>query len=307
MPGPAPLPDQNGRALSRDELAIVRRAYARQMLAIFGVDNPAIEAAFAAVPREAFLGPAPWTASSPFTGYRPLSGRDPVVLYQDLLIALDPARGVNNGSPSLHAKLLDALAPKPGEHVVHVGVGSGYYSAILAQLVGPTGRVTAVEFDAALAERAKTFLSRRGNVRVVHGDGARWPETPADGGYVNFAVSRPADRWIERLAPGGRLVFPLGVPGPQSANSGGRHSDRGAALRIERRGGAYVARAVSTAYFVCAEGEFEADPEALERLRAAFEAGGIDTVRSLIWKRPALSDRCWFAGKDWALSRGETP
>ena len=49
MPEPAPLPDENGRALSRDELAIVRRAYARQMLAILGVDNPAIEAAYAAV------------------------------------------------------------------------------------------------------------------------------------------------------------------------------------------------------------------------------------------------------------------
>ena len=66
MPEPAPLPDQNGRAFSRDELAIVRRAYARQMLAILGVDNPPIEAAYAAVPREAFLGPPPWTASSPF-------------------------------------------------------------------------------------------------------------------------------------------------------------------------------------------------------------------------------------------------
>ena len=81
------------------------------------------------------------------------------MLYQDLVIALDPARGVNNGSPSLHAKLLEALGPKPGEHIVHVGAGAGYYSAILAELVGPTGRVTAVEFDAALAERAKTLLS----------------------------------------------------------------------------------------------------------------------------------------------------
>jgi len=104
MPEPAPLPDQTGRAFSRDELAIVR-AYARQMLAILGVDNPPIEAAYAAVPREAFLGPAPWTASSPFTGYRPLSGRDPVVLDQDLVVALDPARGVNNppgAAPEAH-------------------------------------------------------------------------------------------------------------------------------------------------------------------------------------------------------------
>jgi protein-L-isoaspartate(D-aspartate) O-methyltransferase len=133
------------------------------------------------------------------------------------------------------------------------------------------------------------------------------PETPADRVHVSFAVARPADCWIEGLSPGGRLGFPLGVPGPQRPNCGGRHSDRGAALRIERRGDAYAARAISVAYFVCAEGEFEADPEEVERLRAAFEAGGLDTVRSLIWKRPALSDRCWFAGEDWALSGDETP
>jgi protein-L-isoaspartate(D-aspartate) O-methyltransferase len=306
MPAPSPLPDENGRAFSREELAVVRRAYARQMLATLGVDNPAIEAAFAAVPREAFLGPPPWTASSPFTGYRPLSGRDPVVLYQDLLIALDRPAGPTT-HPSLHAKLLEALAPRPGERIVHVGAGAGHYSAILAELVGPAGQVTAVEFDAGLAERAESFLSGRTNVRVICGDGARWPEIPADGVYVNFAMARPADRWIEGLAAGGRLVFPLGVPGPQRPNSGSRHSDRGAALRIERRGDAYAARAVSTAYFVCAEGEIEADPEEVERLRAAFEAGGLDTVRSLIWKRPALSDRCWFAGEDWALSGDETP
>jgi protein-L-isoaspartate(D-aspartate) O-methyltransferase len=241
MPEPAPLPDQNGRAFSRDELAIVRRAYARQMLAILGVDNPPIEAAYAAVPREAFLGPAPWTASSPFTGYRPLSGRDPVVLYQNLLIALDPARGVNNGSPSLHAKLLEALGPKPGEHIVHVGAGAGYYSAILAELVGPAGQVTAVEFDTALAARAESFLFGRGNVRVVHGDGARWPETATDGVYVNFAVSRPADRWIEGLSPGGRLVFPLGVPGPSgrippagTATAARRSGSNGAATPMRR-------------------------------------------------------------------------
>jgi protein-L-isoaspartate(D-aspartate) O-methyltransferase len=96
MPAPSPPPDDNDRAFSPAELAVARRAYARQMTASLGVDNPAIEAAYAAAPLEAFLGPPPWTASSPFTGYRPLSGSDPVVLYQDLLIALDPARGVNN-------------------------------------------------------------------------------------------------------------------------------------------------------------------------------------------------------------------
>ena len=114
---------------------MARRAYARQMLAILRLDNRAIEAAFAAVPREAFLGPPPWTVSSPFAGYRPLAGADPVILYQDLAVALDPARGVNN-QPGLHAQLLKALGPKPCERVVHVGAGAGSYSAI----VGRAGR-----------------------------------------------------------------------------------------------------------------------------------------------------------------------
>ena len=235
---------------------------------------------------------------------RPSPAR-PVMLYQDWSLR-SIRRAASTTRPSLHAKLLKALAPKPGEHVLHIGAGAGCYSAILAELVGSSGQVTAVEFDAALAERARTFLSGRSNVRIVHSDGARWPETSADGVYVNFAVARPADRWIEGLVAGGRLVFPLGVPGSQRPDSSGRHSDRGAALRIERRGDGHAARAVSTAYFVCAEGEFEADPEEVERLRVAFDAGGLDTVCSLIWKRPALSDRCWFAGKDWALSGDET-
>ena len=205
------------------------------MLAVLGVDNPAIEAAFAAVPREHFLGPPPWTASSPFGGSRPLPARPGHALPGSGHRARSGARRQQR-PPVAARQTARGARPKPGEHIVHIGAGAGYYSAILAELVGSSGQVTAVEFDAALAERARTFLSGRSNVRIVHSDGARWPETSADGVYVNFAVARPADRWIEGLAAGGRLVFPLGVPGPQRPDSGGRHSDRGAALRIERRG-----------------------------------------------------------------------
>ena len=293
---------------SQAERVVVRRAFARQMLAIAGVENAAVAAAFAAVPREAFLGPPPWTTALPLVGYHVLSGSDPVVLYQDLVITLDPARGVNNGSPSLHARLLDALGPKPGEHIIHIGAGAGYYTALLAELVGPSGRVTAVEFDAALAERARASLCDRGNVQVIIGDGACWPQAQADGVYVNFAVARPADRWIEGLAPGGRLIFPLGVPGPRQPNLGGRHADRGAVLRIERRGEGYGARAIMPAYFVCAEGgSTEVAADELVRLRAAFDGGGIDRVRSLIWKQPAPPDCSWFASETWALCQDDTP
>ena len=147
---------------------MVRRAYARQMLAILGVDNRAIEAAFAAASREAFLGPPPWTASSPFGGYRPLPGVDPVVLYQDWSLRSN-RRAASTTAPVAARQTFEALAPKPGERIVHVGAGAGYYSAILAELVGPAGQVTAVEFDAALAE---SFLSGRTTVRVICDDGA---------------------------------------------------------------------------------------------------------------------------------------
>ena len=284
---------------------MVRRAYARQMLAIVGVDSPAIEAAYAVVPREVFLGPPPWTASSRYGAHR-LAGADPVVLYQDLVIALDSARGVNNGSPSLHAKFLEALAPKLGEHIVHVGVSAGYYRADPggAGRPGWPGHGGRVRRGAGRAGQVPSFRPpQRARRPWRRGALAR------DAGRRGLCQFRrvPAGRSLDRgLAPSGRLVFPLGVPGPKRANSGGRHSDRAAALRIERRGDAYAARAVSAADFVCAVGEFEADAEEVERLRAAFDAGGLDTVRSLIWKRPSPFGRCWFAGsKDWALCRDE--
>ncbi|GGC50790.1 protein-L-isoaspartate O-methyltransferase family protein [Chelatococcus reniformis] len=285
------------------ELALARRAYARQMLAIAGIENAAIARGLAAVSREAFVGDPPWRVSTAFGTDQPLAGTDPVVLYQDVVVALDAARGVNNGSPSLHAKLLDALGPRAGDHVVHIGAGTGYYSAILAELVGPAGQVTAVEVDPALARRATAALSGRTNVRVVCGDGAVWPQTPVDGIYVNFGVIRPADPWIEHLVPDGRLVFWLGGPGPERPAMGGRHSDRGAALCVQRQARGRAARAVSPAYFVCAEGGLAAHDEAqIAALARAFGGGGLDRVRSLVWKRPIRPDRCWFAGNDWALS-----
>ena len=173
------------RRANERELAIVRRAYARQMLASVGVtDNPALENAFAAVPRERFIGPPPWHMSHG-GAYAVLTSSDPTVVYQDVLIALAPERGVNNGSPSLHAHWLNALGPRPGERVVHIGAGTGYYTAILAQLVGPAGQVLAVEYDPILAERAAGNLADQPSVTVVKGDGAEWPCEPVHCIYVN--------------------------------------------------------------------------------------------------------------------------
>ena len=89
------------------------------------------------------------------------------------MIGIAPERNLNNGQPSLHAALIAAAAPQPKENVVHVGAGVGYYTAILAELVGAAGTVTAIEFDAELAARATANFARTPHVRAVHGDGTR--------------------------------------------------------------------------------------------------------------------------------------
>lgn len=101
------------------DLATIRRAYARQMLAVAGIaGDPALEDAFAAVPRERFLGPPPWrVVAAHGGGYRDLPSSDPVLAYQDINFALVAERGVNNGSPSLHARWLHHAGLKKGSRV----------------------------------------------------------------------------------------------------------------------------------------------------------------------------------------------
>jgi protein-L-isoaspartate(D-aspartate) O-methyltransferase len=104
-------------------------------------------------------------------GYVP--SRNPVYLYDDVVVAIIPERHLNNGQPSLHAALITSAAPRMGEHLAHVGAGVGYYTAILHRLVGRQGRVTAIEFDSGLAARLAANFAGTRNIRVVHGDGAR--------------------------------------------------------------------------------------------------------------------------------------
>src|SRR5215470_8483947 len=140
--------------MNSEELEIVRRAFAKQIMAAACVADERVEAAFAAVRREHFLGPGPWPILRFLDGYISTPSDDPVYLYTDNLVGILPERHLNNGQPSYHAMLIASAAPQPGEHVVHVGAGVGYYSAIFAALVGPAGAVTAIEFDTGLAARA---------------------------------------------------------------------------------------------------------------------------------------------------------
>ena len=116
----------------------VRGWYADELRLAGPVESADVLRAFATVPRERFLGPGPWRiySDSGRGGYRTAPDADPRCVYHNVLVALDEARGINNGSPSLWAFVFDHMNLAPGEHVLHLGCGTGYYSAIMAELVG---------------------------------------------------------------------------------------------------------------------------------------------------------------------------
>jgi len=271
-------------------LEAFRAFYARRIAAMAG--TPAIEdrliRAFEAVPREQFLEKGPWRV---FTGagYITTPSDDPSFVYQDIVIALSGDGPLNNGQPSLHARCLGSVSPANGETVLHIGAGSGYYSAILAMLVGPTGTVVAYEVHPQLAERADTNLAAYSNVTVHNRSGAEGPLPFADILYVSAGATAPLDIWLDALREGGRLIFPLT---PAEGVGGMLLVTRKSAERFD-------ASFVSPAMFVpCLGGR---DEETARRLTEAFRRGGTEAVSSLYRGKP-VDESCWFAGNGWWLS-----
>jgi protein-L-isoaspartate(D-aspartate) O-methyltransferase len=289
-----------GKMDPQAELAIVRAAYAKQILAAAGVDNARLAQAFAAIPREDFVGPGPWQVIRWLRGYVPTPDADPLYLYTDDLVALVPERYVNNGQPSFHAHLIHQVRPAAGQHVVHVGTGTGYYTAILAHLVGPSGRVTGIEYDADLAARARVNLAPYPNVAVIEGDGTQVPFDVADVIYVNAGCTRPATRWLDGLADGGRLIMPMTSDQGFGGIAPVHFASAGAVFRIERRAASYLAQWISpVAIFPCAGGRDEASERALA---AAFAGGGWQKVTRLYRDEDVSDERCWLRGQGWCLA-----
>jgi protein-L-isoaspartate(D-aspartate) O-methyltransferase len=90
---------------------------------------------------------------------RQTSDDDPRHVYHNLAVAIDASRQLFNGAPSLVSLCIERLALRPGQRVLHVGCGLGYYSALMAHCVGPRGRVVAVDVDTGLAAEARTKLA----------------------------------------------------------------------------------------------------------------------------------------------------
>jgi protein-L-isoaspartate(D-aspartate) O-methyltransferase len=294
----------------RSELSIIRAAYAKQTLAAAGVvGNVRLEAALSATRREDFLGAGPWRMLRRFQDYVTTPDADPVYLYTDDLVGILPERRINNGQPSLHAHLIHQASPSVGEHVVHIGAGTGYYTAILAHIVGTSGRVTGIEYEPELAARAKTNFVTYPNVDIVEGDGALVSFDTADVIYVNAGCTQPAESWLERLADGGRLILPMTSDQSFAAKDQGssakpleRIERAGAVFRIERSGDDYLARWISgVAIFPCAGNRDEVSERALAE---SFAKGGWQRVARLYRYREIPEERCWVRGSRWCLAYG---
>lgn len=161
--------------------------------------DPRVFSAVRAVPRHAFV---------------PDALRDRAYRNRPLAIG----HGQTISQPYIVAVMTDMLNLTPDSRVLEIGTGSGYQTAILAELAG---RVFTIETVAALSERAQAVLAVLGyrNVHFRIGDGnAGWPEhAPFDAIMVTAAAPAMPPALVEQLPPDGRMALPLGArDGPQS-------------------------------------------------------------------------------------------
>lgn len=175
-----------------DYLAFVRRKMLEDQVAARGVSDGLVLGAMQKVERHLFVDEYLRTRA-----------------YEDTPLPI--AEGQTISQPYIVALMTERLALKAGEKVLEIGTGSGYQTALLAELAK---EVFTVEYYPALAEKAKKVLEARGykNIRFRTGDGrAGWPEhAPYDAIMVTCAPKEAPEALFEQLAPGGRLIVPVG-------------------------------------------------------------------------------------------------
>lgn len=273
-----------------DPVEFARCLYAEEICRLNGVSSPAILQAFATVPRERFVGPGPWIIQGEGKSHV-TPDADPVRVYHDALIVLDQAKHLNNGQPSLWAIHLEPLRIQPGEQILHLGCGTGYYTAILAELTGPTGKVTAIEIEEGLAARARVALEPWPQVTVLHADGSRGPFDSAEVIVVSAGATHPLPAWLAAVRPAGGLLFPLtSTRGPGTM----AHLTR---ITSDR----FAATLRGQVFFVDFGGARDhAVSECLGRALHHDKGAGVRSLRCDLHGEDAS---CWLHGYGWCFSR----
>ena len=157
-----------------------------------GIKNARVLSAFLKIPREVFVP-------------RDLQNK----AYEDHPLAIGYEQTISQ--PYIVALMTESLELESGDRVLEVGTGSGYQTAILAEL---SGEVYSVEIIAAFYEAAQMRLQGLGfqDVHLKHGDGCQgWPEAqPFDKVIVTAGAEDIPPALVEQLKEGGRIVIPLG-------------------------------------------------------------------------------------------------
>lgn len=204
----------------------------RQMVAVLrgrGLTfSKRVEEALLSVPRHIFL---------------PESAR--ALAYRDTPLPIGDGQTIS--APHMVAIMAEALELRKGQTVLEIGAGSGYNAAVMAELVGPQGKVITIERHPSLAERAAKTILEAGyaNVQVVVGDGSLG--LPEQAPYDRISVTCGAPRvplpLLDQLRDGGIMLIPVGNLEYQSL------------LRVIKLGGRTIAEDLGSVVFVPLIGE----------------------------------------------------
>lgn len=178
-----------------------------------GISDERLLAAMSKVPRHEFVGQQNWNEA-----------------YADHPIPI--AEKQTTSQPYMIAAMVQAAEIKPEDRVLEIGAGSGYQTALLAELAS---QVFAVERYASLAEAAQKTLERLGyrNAKIVTGDGSLGlaQAAPFDAIIVSAAAPRIPQALMDQLAVGGRLLVPVGESDQQVLQLVQRNADGGITVR----------------------------------------------------------------------------
>jgi protein-L-isoaspartate(D-aspartate) O-methyltransferase len=202
------MTENKGQAFAAERIAMVERQLRRR-----GISDERLLSAMGRVPRHEFVSPKLWAHA-----------------YADHPVAI--AEQQTTSQPYMIAAMIQAAEIKPEDRVLEIGSGSGYQTALLAELAS---QVFAVERHASLVEAAISTLGHLGyrNVRIITGDGSLgFPEAaPFDAIIVSAAAPGIPPALEEQLAPGGRLVVPVGDAEQQILQLVQRHTDGTSGVR----------------------------------------------------------------------------
>lgn len=198
-----------------NRFAVERQNMVQSQLRARGIRDPRVLDAMARVPRHEFVAER----------YRDQA-------YEDHPTPIGEGQTVSQ--PYIVALMLEAVSLEPSSKVLEIGTGSGYQTAVLAEL---SAHVFSIERHPLLAQEAEAVLARLGytNVKVIVGDGSQGlPEfTPFDAIVVSAAAPRIPAALFEQLQEGGRMIIPVGPAEAQELQLVRKHEGQPIVDRLE--------------------------------------------------------------------------